>query len=289
MTQKASHERADGALAARPLGWHREPVTIGIPMIRRLIGVVIATALTAFLVSLTQTRMYGAQTDIVFDPGPDLSDAAADRALITQEAVLRSAAVLGPPSTAMNIPIKELDKSLAVEFIGRSNVMRFTVVDPEPNRAQVLAQMITDEYNKKIMAMKSERIQRSTEYLQTKIDQLSTTLRDVRANLEARTRQRLRGQLASLDEQQLEALSLTTQQQISSLQNQLTAVELQRFAQPQGQVLTPPHVLDDPVQPRPVRALALGALVGIFIAAGAVGVLMWPRLVRNAMPWTNEL
>ncbi|MGH3922932.1 MAG: hypothetical protein ACRDTT_08710 [Pseudonocardiaceae bacterium] len=199
MTETASPEQADAVLAPTRPRRHRRPVT-GIAVIFA-IGVVVVSALAAFSASSDQKPLYAAQTDIVFEPGPDLSDTAADRALNTQEVVPRSEAVLGPVSRAMQIPIKEIDEALAIEVVGQSNVVRLTVASLNPATAQTLTQMIADEHRKRITAMSP-------------------------------------------------------------------GYELL--------VLTPAHVLSDPLRPRPLQAAALGALVGVFIAAGMISVLLRP-------------
>jgi capsular polysaccharide biosynthesis protein len=52
-------------------------------------------------------------------------------------------------------------------------------------------------------------------------------------------------------------------------------------------LLTPARALDQPLQPRPTRALAVGMLVGL-LAAAIVVVLLWrPWTVRRPAPyWT---
>lgn len=194
-------------------------------MVVLAVSVVVLSALTALLISLSQPRLYGAQTDIIFDPGSDLSDTAATRWLLTQEVVLRSGAVLGPVSAATGIPVRSLNKILAVEIVGQSNVIRFTVANRDPGLAQQLVQMITDEYRKQITALN-----------------------------------------AAMNPAPAGALAANTAE----------VAQTMRWS-----VLTPPHLLDKYVRPQPVQALALGTLAGIFIAAGLVGVLAWPRIARN--------
>jgi uncharacterized protein involved in exopolysaccharide biosynthesis len=172
-----------------------------------------------------------------------------------------------------------LSKSLEVDVVGQSNVFRLTVLHPDPGTARLLAEMITSEYEHRLVSLNSEYIQRETQSLKQRIDQLSASLRDVQSDLGSRSQQRPPGQPVGLEEQQLSAFALTLQRQIENLQSELTMLEPQQFPQPV--VLTPVYVLDGPVRPRPIQATALGALTGIFIAAGAVLVLMWTRSARS--------
>jgi capsular polysaccharide biosynthesis protein len=52
-------------------------------------------------------------------------------------------------------------------------------------------------------------------------------------------------------------------------------------------VLTPARSLDQPLQPRPLRALAAGTLLGLLTAAAVVAMLWKPwRVLRPAPYWT---
>lgn len=214
MTETATPRRVDDARALGSTG-QRPRLVIKPAVILGVIAVVPVAALAAFLISLTLNPVYGAQTDIIFDPGSGLSDAAANRVLATQEVVLRSDAVLGPVSSVAQIPTRSIDKSLNIEVVGQSNVIRFTVAHQDPDTARLLAETITDEYEEQISAALPESVRWS--------------------------------------------------------------------------VLTPPHLLNEPLRPRPVLSAALGALVGIFIAAAAVVVLVWPRLARNDVVGISDL
>jgi capsular polysaccharide biosynthesis protein len=224
MTETVSPRRMENTPSPKRLGRHRRQRTLGAAVILG-VAVVVVSALASLWVSLRQTRLYGAQTDIVFDPGPELSDTAVTRWLLTQELVLRSGAVLGPVSNTTKIPIRDIERFLTIEVVGQSNVIRFMIANPDPGTALKIAQLITEEYKK-----------------------------------------------------QLPALLPTINVQENS------NVQLIRWA-----ILTPPHVLEEPVKPQPVQALALGALAGIFIAAGMILLLAWPRLARNDRLGTGDL
>lgn len=221
-TETASLDRLEGATLPRRMGRHRRSMGIGATTILAL-SIVVVSALAAMFVSLAQVPLYGAQTDLIFDPGPDISDSAATRWLLTQEVVLRSGSVLGPVANAKGMLTKDLEKSSAVEIVGQSNVIRFTVANPDAATAQDLVQLITDEYRKRVEAINA-----------------ATTPATDPPTVPAADPRTIR-----------------------------------------WSVLTPPHVLDKPVRPQPVQALALGALAGIFIASGAVAALTRPWIPRN--------
>jgi capsular polysaccharide biosynthesis protein len=202
MTETITRDQADDVFALQRRRRRRRPLSI-VAIVSLVVSVVVIGALAALVASLTQRPLYAAQTEMLFNSRPDVSDTVANRALATQELVLHSGVVLGPVSNATRIPITELEKALTTEVVGQSNVIRFSVTSADPTTAQTLAQLISDEYQKRATVL-------SPGY----------------------------------------GLS----------------------------VLTPVHVLRDPVRPRPVQALALGALTGVFIAAG--------MLLALGRPWT---
>jgi len=53
-----------------------------------------------------------------------------------------------------------------------------------------------------------------------------------------------------------------------------TVVEIEGRSRPRPRIITPPHVLGAPLEPRPKRAAAAGVLVGLLVAAGAVGIVV---------------
>jgi len=62
-----------------------------------------------------------------------------------------------------------------------------------------------------------------------------------------------------------------------------TVFELERRSRAQRpRVITPPHLLEAPLEPRPKRAAAAGVLVGLLVAAGAVGIVV--ALSRERTP-----
>ena len=82
--------RDDVPPATRLLGlWLHRSWGIGAVAAIALAAVVVCT-LVALPILLSRPAVYGAQADILVNPGVNLSDAATDRALVTQEVILRA-------------------------------------------------------------------------------------------------------------------------------------------------------------------------------------------------------
>ena len=277
MIEAVSSQPVDSARTDRRAGGRSRRRAFVIPLF--LVGVVIVSSAVSYFLSLRQQPVYGAETEILFDPGPELSDAAADRAIVTQETVLHSAAVLEPVSREMGVPLADLRRAVETDVVGSSNIIRLTVMHPSPATARRLAELITTRYTEQLRAVGLERVTRSTQYLEQTIEGLNEALRGVEADIDALAAQRVRGGVPSAQEEQLVLRSQQLQQQITQLTAQYTAAALDQLGEPEGIVLTPPRVLDDPLRPRPIQALALGAVIGMAIAGAVLLILLGPRLI----------
>lgn len=59
--------------------------------------------------------------------------------------------------------------------------------------------------------------------------------------------------------------------------SQYVKVAENRTSQARASVLTPAYLLDDPIEPKPVRAIAAGALVGLALASAFVAMVLQAR------------
>jgi uncharacterized protein involved in exopolysaccharide biosynthesis len=279
------HSREDVPATVGLLGlWLRRSWGIGTIIAIAAAAIVICT-LAALPIALSQPRVYGAQTDLIFNPGAGLSDAAADRALVTQEVILRSHAVLEPVAAATSMPLPRLEKALSIEVVNQSNVLRITVADRDPDTARRLAQLIAEGYERHASSTTSAVDQRSVSYLEGQLKDLAASLADTQARADTLAAGRGTGTPISPEERQLRIVAATTQQRIRSVQDQLVQAPLKQLEQPQSEILVPAHVLEDPLKPQPIQAAAAGALVGVFVATAIVLVLFRPRFAADRDLW----
>jgi uncharacterized protein involved in exopolysaccharide biosynthesis len=255
----------------------------------RTVGITVALIMAVFVLgglafSLLQQRIYGAEIDILFDPGSDISDAAVERAFATQQVILRSPTVLQPVATANRIPVKDLEESLSIEVVERSNVMRLTVGNKNPTTAVTVAQMIADEYQRGFTSGGPNSPERKTGPLQQQIQALADALPGMQARLERMARNRDTGASPSAEERQLQTTWVAAVQRISNLQDRLTDAQLGQ-TQSRATLLTRARPLERPLEPQPIRTLAAGALAGLVVAAGAVAIMLWPRFATDRFVW----
>jgi len=172
--------------------------------------------------SFLRPTVYGAQVDFVITARPELSDAAVDRAMLTQTMIVTSDSVLEPVAAQSGMSVTRLRREVSAEILNRSNVLRITVADRQRASAVTVAQLVSSTY-----------VARSA------------------------------------------SISAVAPRTSSDLTPQTQVI-----------VLTPATALDKPLQPRPLRALAAGVLLGLLVAAGVIIVLLRPRfLARPSAHW----
>lgn len=276
-------EQGDGIpndLAGLRLRWFLSPRLI----VALAVTFVVVSAAAVLAFDRLQRPLYGAQAEVVFQPNGTISDFRAQRDVGTQALILRGPAVLGPVSGSTGIPVDKLQKAVSVDLLGQSNLMRITVADPNPATAERVASAVTAEYLQRFSAPGFTSVDPATARLEREVDLLSSTLSKMLDRLEQLARERPASQPPTLEERELRAATTTTLQRIGNLQNQLAAAESKGSLGADVSLLVSPHLLEGRLRPRPVQALAVGALVGLCAAIAVAVVGLWPLLravVRN--------
>jgi uncharacterized protein involved in exopolysaccharide biosynthesis len=265
-------------IALRPL-----PSVRALALMGAMVLAVSAGAALAF--GLLTQRLYGAQAEIIFQPSGELSVFRAERDMATQELILRGRAVLEPVARMTGIPLEDLQDMVLVEILGQSNVLRITVANPDPETARALAELVTTEYLTNYSASSAIEVDPAADRLERQVQTLSNTLSKMLDRLEQLTRQRGARDPTTAEEQQLRRTITSTLQRMGSLQDQLTTLEQKRFQQPEVTLLVPAHRLEGLLRPRPVHALAVGALVGLFLVAAIALTLLRPWVSHVGSGW----
>ena len=106
--------------------------------------VVVVAVLSAYFFSTTRQTIYGARAEIALTVAPSSPDP--ERDIATHQVLLTSHPVLAPVAQAEGLSIEELETRISVESAAQSYVLHLTVADPDPERAQVIANSITQAY-----------------------------------------------------------------------------------------------------------------------------------------------
>jgi ElaB/YqjD/DUF883 family membrane-anchored ribosome-binding protein len=256
------------------LGIRRLPSVRALALMAAAVVAISSSAALAF--GLLSQRVYGAQAEIIFQPSGDLSVFRAERDMATQEVVLRGRAVLEPVARNTGIPVEDLRDMVSVEILGQSNILRITVANPDPETARSLAELVTTEYLSRFSSASATAVDPATEQLERQVQTLSDTISKMLDRLERLARERGPRDPATQEERELRAAVTSTLQRMGTLQDHLAGLERKRFQQPEVSLLVAAHRLERSLRPRPLQALAVGALVGLFLTAGAAVALLRP-------------
>jgi uncharacterized protein involved in exopolysaccharide biosynthesis len=240
-----------------------------------LLAIVLALlcAGSAYLFSSRQETVYGARTEILYQASDAERTLGTARVMATQKVVLTSRTVLQPAATAVGLPLEDVKEATSVKIEGESDVMQVTVSDPDRALALSLAKRITDDYADNVAKASAARIGEGKQLLETRIAQLTRRLTRVGSRLRSIERARAGSTLPpSSEQQQLQAESEALLQRIGALHDRLTELDVQQIAQGQAEVriITPAHLLEDPLEPKPIRAAVAGLFLGLILAAGLV-------------------
>lgn len=259
-----------------------------LPVLALLVAAILMVSVAAALViSLAMPTVYGARAELLVRPGGDASGFGAERDLATQQTILQGSAVLGPVADAAGVPLERLEKMVSVENPAQTNILRLTVASQDRGTAQRLAELITREYLRHASAAGDGGADPVAAQLERQANSLSRTLSQTLDRLQALTRRGRPGGAAASEEQRLRAAATSMLQRLGAVQDQLTALTARRLGQADVTVVVPVHLLERPLRPRPAQAVAMGALLGLLVAAGVVLVLRRPRF-RSGVDYWND-
>lgn len=256
---------------------------ISMPLIALVTVVLIAgPAVIAYLIARAQTPEYAAEAEIVLDSSNVSDRILAQRDIDTQRLVLESRAVLEPTAEAEGMTVDELEEKVNVEVDGTTDLLRLSVVDADRQFALRAADGIVETYRETVTSATTERLDQTERLLRQQMTELTNRLSDVQSELSRLAENP--DNAFSPEVQQLQAESNFIFGRLGSLQASLTDLEVRRVSGTnEVRVVTPAHVLEDPVSPQPLRSAAFGGLIGILMAGAALVVLFRLRS-RHAEP-----
>jgi capsular polysaccharide biosynthesis protein len=219
--------------------------------------IVLCAVASAVFFGTRGDKVYGGRADIVYLPGENVSDDSRERILATHSELIHSRAVLQPVADRARVPLQELEDSISVE-IGRNDLLRVTAGDEDPVRARGLAEAVAQQYVRVVGALSPD-VERTRRLIERRIADLSARVPNA-----------------------TEADAALLRDRIGRLQDQLVDLEVQALARPQARMLSRAYMLSDPLWPKPLRAAAIGLLVGLALATTVVLVFSrWRPLARR--------
>lgn len=257
---------------------------IGGPVARfvvAIVGVVVITATLAVASNLSASRkkpIYAARAEITYSLDEERTPGLLrqDRRLSTQLVMISGRTVLGPVADELGLEWEELAEAVSAEVVDDSEVIRIEAQASDPDVARRVIDVVVDEY------LEQATVEVSTDQralLQAQLTAAEARRAEVTAALAGAQLQRFG---VPVDAQQLLAENTSLLGQIDRLKAELTAVDLAQIDAQPAQLLTPPYILDEPVEPRVRRSTAIGAAVGLlFGLTWIVLVAQFPRFRRQ--------
>ncbi len=244
--------------------------------------VLLLTVLSAYFVSALQPTVYAAEADVLFSVTGSSQEG--ERQLATQEVLLSSRGVLSPVAERFDVPLPELTRSQDVEQLAGSQVLRTRIRNNEPELAVRLAQGVAESYVASVSTGVTDLGAEQERRLRDEITDLSVRAAAGRARLDEIAAARAGaaaspgGLAVTAEERNLQVEDTALTQRVSALQSELTQILVQRETATPAEILTPAYLLDQPVGPRPVRAAAAGAMLGLVLSSGLLALGLRRRL-----------
>jgi len=210
--------------------------------------------------SARQPERYEATLQLFADgTAPANSDVDPDRILRNHVERLNSAAVLDQAVDMSDRPITrgQLKSSLSIEAAGDADLITIRVLDATPEGARYLAELMPRAYQRTLSQrarLRIDAIQKTQNRLETELDRIDRALKDKPGD------QSLAADRAAVERDLADAATEKQQAQQSGADALSTLGGLDDEA----------VVGDEPAQPQPKRAAAVGALLGLAISVALV-------------------
>jgi hypothetical protein len=210
-----------------------------------------------------------ARVDILYESPPSSAGATQlDRQFATQVVIMRGRSVLGPVSRTERTSIESLERSVSVQVVPGTEVLRVTVTRRDADRARELAQSVAETYIGVVTVGSGGAGQQSAAAIESDIKELTADLDEAQRGLQEATRA---GDTTEANRLQGRAASLL--QRIGTLQGRLASLP-DALQQAQPRIVVPAYVLRSTLVPRLVRGIASGALIGLLLAGLLTGALL---------------
>jgi capsular exopolysaccharide synthesis family protein len=270
-----------------PVGWDEGPGLVASVLRYRwlVVALVLAGALAGVGFSLVQPVMYEASSRVLLARQPAGEGGGQsvdpDRYVRNQAAFVMSPPVLERAVRAVKgrVTVKQLRERVVAEPSKESDLVTVRAQDPTARGAVELAEAVGGAYRATVIEQAQHSVDRAVEQLQANGQELSRRLAQWEDKLEA-----------SPDDAAAAVQRDAVKAQLAQV---LRRAEDLRQEDPAGDpvaLLERAELPESPAQPKPLRLVAVGGLLGLVVAAGLAWWLAWRRQApaTTAQPeWTT--
>jgi uncharacterized protein involved in exopolysaccharide biosynthesis len=198
---------------------------------------------------------YAAHTDVLYSITREQATGflREDRNITTQVVLLNSRTVLDPVAAEWSMSVHDLSEAIEARVIGGSEVIRITLTDPDPDRAQTMLGTLVARY---LDVSNNDPRNELRNYIDEQLVDVLSRISEVRAEAEER-----QGELAALVERE------------QWLRTQLDELRFSDIVGPGATLLVPPYLEVDPVSPKPLLTTAAGALSALVVSVFVVALV----------------
>jgi capsular polysaccharide biosynthesis protein len=218
-----------------------------------LLGLVITLvgAGVALVVTLLLPPQYAARTELLYrisyeSPTGFLRE---DRSLTTQAVLLESRRVLEPVALANGVSVEQLAEQVDVNVVEGSLIIEVEVRNGDRATGLRFVDAISDQYFEAARVSDQPELR---QYFENQLRDIQRRLRELPVPAPERPELAVR----EVD-----------------VQRQLDEIQLGIAEESRAEVVVPPYSVESPVSPRPMLAVAAGALSGLMIALVVIAVL----------------
>ncbi len=218
----------------------------------------------AYLWSASKPDVFAARSEIQYG---------GDTWVETQAEALRSEDLYLPIAAAEGIEPTDFVENLVAGQVPGTQILGIEYHSRDAQQALRIVSTYTDTYMERFYI---EPVSEAERILSSRIGVLETELADVEAA-------DIAAALTNTDpnptaeQLQYRAQATSIRLELGSLKEQLTDAELEtlRLSNDQPTVSTAPFILDEPVEPKPVKRAVLGGLLGAALGGFGIFVLVW--------------
>ena len=258
-------------------GHHSDPpfdVRRALRSLALAVVVVLISAGSGYAVSSRQPEVWAATASVRYEIPAGGTFGDAERILNTEAITIRSRPVLEPIAEAEGIDVKALEAATSVELVTGSEILDVTVEDQSKSAALGLLSAIVSSY----IAQSGPEDTRDGErrVLVDEIANVEAELLVAQNTLTELARRQLQEQasvagprtISQSDIDNAQAQVTALRDEVTSLQERLREIEIELSSVTlPASIHAEPTVLPDPVAPVPLMGAAIGALIGLAIAA----------------------
>lgn len=246
-----------------------------------LIGLVtVLAAGAAWGISLATVPIYEASTKLMIDQSRSTAASTDYTSVLTSERLARTYAqtVIAKPvldkviqQLGLSMDADDLSKRVAVTVLRDTQLIVLRVEDANRQQARMIADEIVKQFRLQDQNLQASRYAVSKQALQTELASIQADMERTQASLTAIPTPIVAGSQAMIERDRLDTLLAQYRSSYTTILKSLEDIRLAEAVTANNLVVVEPASLaDNPIQPKTLLNMLLGAMLGLLLAVGVV-------------------